>query len=104
MSRRLFSKGAIGLAGASVVGNSINGLAAENAEHLPASLLTPADEFYTVARGNPKPHTLTGQAQVDARLTPESWRLEITADPFVDTPDIKVPALVEKPRGRSDHH
>lgn len=43
-------------------------------------LLTPADKFRDVSRGNPKPHTLMGEALVAAKLTPETWRLEITAD------------------------
>jgi DMSO/TMAO reductase YedYZ molybdopterin-dependent catalytic subunit len=42
--------------------------------------LTPADKFRDVSRGNPKPHTLMGDALVAAKLTPETWRLEITAD------------------------
>src|SRR6185312_9036253 len=33
-----------------------------------------------VSRGKPKPHTLKGDALVQARLTPETWRLEITTD------------------------
>src|SRR5262245_3517094 len=32
------------------------------------------------ARGNPGPHTLKGEEQEKARLTPETWRLEIVAD------------------------
>ena len=43
-------------------------------------LLTPADKFRDVSRGNPKPHTLKGDALAQAKLTPETWRLEITAD------------------------
>jgi len=46
----------------------------------PRPLLTPAEKFRDVSRGNPKPYTLTGEALVRARLTPETWRLEITAD------------------------
>src|SRR5689334_23257498 len=46
----------------------------------PRPFLTPSDKFRDVSRGNPKPHTLKGDALVQARLTPESWRLEITAD------------------------
>ena len=42
--------------------------------------LTPADKFRDVSRGNPKPHTLMGEALVAAKLTPETWRLEITVD------------------------
>jgi DMSO/TMAO reductase YedYZ molybdopterin-dependent catalytic subunit len=59
--------------------------------------LTPAKEFRTVARGNPKPHTLTGDALVKARMTPETWRLEITADADVDPPHVKVPAQIDRP-------
>jgi DMSO/TMAO reductase YedYZ molybdopterin-dependent catalytic subunit len=33
-----------------------------------------------VSRGNPKPYALVGDELVQARLTPETWRLEITAD------------------------
>src|SRR4051812_16979450 len=45
-------------------------------------LLTKADDFADVSRGKPKPFTLTGDALIEARLTPETWRLEIVADPF----------------------
>ncbi len=60
-------------------------------------ILTPGDNFQDVSRGNPKPYSLTGAAQAEARLTPETWRLEITADPFVEEPHTKVPATLEKP-------
>ena len=68
----------------------------------PFPLLTPAEDFYTVARGNPKPHSLTGQALADARMTPETWRLEITADPFVEEPHIKLAAKVDMPLTLAD--
>jgi DMSO/TMAO reductase YedYZ molybdopterin-dependent catalytic subunit len=42
--------------------------------------LTNPPEFQDVSRGNPRPHTLTGEALVRARLTPETWRLEIVSD------------------------
>lgn len=42
--------------------------------------LTNAESFRDVSRGNPKPFTLKGEALVKARLTPESWRLEIVSD------------------------
>jgi DMSO/TMAO reductase YedYZ molybdopterin-dependent catalytic subunit len=51
-------------------------------------LLTNASDFVDVSRGNPKPFTLKGDALVKARLTPESWRLEIVGDPS---------AQIEKP-------
>jgi DMSO/TMAO reductase YedYZ molybdopterin-dependent catalytic subunit len=47
----------------------------------PRAFLTPADDFTDVSRGKPVPHTLEGQALIDARLTPETWRLEIDAEP-----------------------
>ena len=42
-------------------------------------LLTNADAFRDVSRGNPKPFTLKGEELVKARLTPSTWRLEILA-------------------------
>jgi len=56
---------------------TLSGPAGSNQLH---PLLTPADKFRDVSRGKPKPYTLTGDALVQARLTPETWRLEITAD------------------------
>lgn len=42
--------------------------------------LTNPPEFRDVSRGNPKPFTLKGEELDKARLTPETWRLEIVAD------------------------
>ena len=42
--------------------------------------LTPANDFFDVSRGNPRPSTLKGEALARARLTPDSWRLEIVGD------------------------
>jgi DMSO/TMAO reductase YedYZ molybdopterin-dependent catalytic subunit len=42
--------------------------------------LTDAADFVDVSRGNPKPFTLKGEALAKARLTPETWRLEIVGD------------------------
>lgn len=44
------------------------------------TFLTDARDFADVSRGNPKPHSLKGDALVKARLTKESWRLEIVAE------------------------
>lgn len=46
----------------------------------PRKFLTEANDFRDVSRGNPKPHSLKGDALVKARLTPETWRLEIVSD------------------------
>jgi DMSO/TMAO reductase YedYZ molybdopterin-dependent catalytic subunit len=73
--------------------------AAQPAPAPPALLpfLTRDADFYELSRGTPKPHTLSGEAQAAARLTPATWRCEITADPFVEEPHTKVPAKIEKP-------
>src|SRR5437879_6343718 len=42
--------------------------------------LTNPPEFQDVSRGNPRPHALKGEQLVRARLTPETWRLEIVSD------------------------
>src|SRR5437588_12757560 len=46
----------------------------------PRPFLTNPTEFRDVSRGNPRPHTLKGDALVAARLTPATWRLEIVSD------------------------
>jgi DMSO/TMAO reductase YedYZ molybdopterin-dependent catalytic subunit len=42
--------------------------------------LTSPANFVNVSRGNPQVHTLTGDALIQARLTPATWRLEIMSD------------------------
>jgi DMSO/TMAO reductase YedYZ molybdopterin-dependent catalytic subunit len=42
--------------------------------------LTSSEAFRDVSRGNPKPFTLKGEALLQARLTAETWRLEIVSD------------------------
>lgn len=46
----------------------------------PRTFLTPGKDFADVSRGDPIPHKLTGEALVKARLTPETWRLEIDTE------------------------
>jgi DMSO/TMAO reductase YedYZ molybdopterin-dependent catalytic subunit len=55
--------------------------------------LTKPAEFRDVSRGNPKPHSLQGEALIKARLTPETWRLEIVSDGSTQ---------IEKPRKLDD--
>ena len=64
-------------------------------------LLTPAAQFRDVSRGTPRPHSLTGDALAAARLTPETWRLEITADAAAN-PAIKEPAGLGTPLTLAD--
>jgi DMSO/TMAO reductase YedYZ molybdopterin-dependent catalytic subunit len=44
------------------------------------TFLTVPSQFRDVSRGNPRPHTLKGDDLVRARLTPETWRLEVLAE------------------------
>lgn len=46
----------------------------------PRTFLTPGADFGNVSRGNPLPYTLEPDALVKARLTSETWRLEIVAE------------------------
>ncbi len=66
--------------------------------------LTDPEAFRDVSRGNPRPHTLKGDDLVKARLTPETWRLEIVSDGsskldrprrLEDNSAIALPALLE---------
>src|SRR5947208_8206145 len=46
----------------------------------PRTFLTPSKDFGDVSRGDPLPYTLKPNALVKARLTPETWRLEVAAE------------------------
>ena len=59
----------------------------------PRTYLTNPPGFVDVSRGNPRPHTLKGDALVAARLTPETWRLEIVSD---GTTEIATPLTIDK--------
>ena len=99
LTRRDFVRATSALAATVLVGEiagSAPAAAATSASApAPHPLLTKAADFQDVSRGTPKPHSLTGDALVQARLTPETWRLEITADPFVSDL-VKEPATLGK--------
>jgi Oxidoreductase molybdopterin binding domain len=108
VSRRNFIKvGSLGAAATSVEAGHLMGQTVSNdansaisAEKLVASKLksfiTPLNKFVDVSRGDPKPHQLSDEQRIEAGLTQETWKLEITADPFVELPHTKVPAIIEK--------
>src|SRR5688572_25503299 len=103
VTRRDFLSATSSLATAALAGASPGkALAAQSSSAPPRAgfsrhpLLTPADKFRDVSRGNPKPHTLRGEALVQARLTPETWRLEIISDE-TPHPDIQERASIGKP-------
>src|SRR5687767_7923766 len=56
------------------------------------TFLTNPGEFRDVSRGNPRPHSLQGDDLVRARLTPETWRLEIVSD---GTAQLQTPRTLE---------
>ncbi|MBI4622382.1 MAG: molybdopterin-dependent oxidoreductase [Verrucomicrobia bacterium] len=64
--------------------------------------ITPDDQFIDVSRGNPMPHALPLAALAEAGLTADTWRLQITADPFVEYPHTKIPATLSAPRTLAD--
>lgn len=80
--RQFLATTVAGLAATATTGRLVRAAAppASAAAPKPHSFLTPALDFEDVSRGNPKPHTLVGDALIEARLTPETWRLEIVAD------------------------
>jgi DMSO/TMAO reductase YedYZ molybdopterin-dependent catalytic subunit len=57
------------------------------------TFLTNPPQFRDVSRGNPRPHTLTGDRLVQARLTPQTWRLEIVSD---GSTEIQTPRTLER--------
>jgi DMSO/TMAO reductase YedYZ molybdopterin-dependent catalytic subunit len=60
----------------------------------PRDFLTKPSDFNDVSRGTPIPHTLQGDALIQARLTPETWTLEIVGEGKAE---------VEKPRKLADN-
>jgi DMSO/TMAO reductase YedYZ molybdopterin-dependent catalytic subunit len=66
--------------------------AANSRERAKRNFLTHAGDFEDVSRGQPVPHTLKGDALVEAGLTPQSWRLEITGE---DKAELKKPMTLE---------
>jgi len=108
VSRRSFIKASsIGAAASSVEASrligqdaTINVSSTAKPEKLVASKLkpfiTPDDNFVDVSRGDPKPHQLPIDKLTEEGLVQETWKLEITGDPFVELPHTKVPTSIEK--------
>lgn len=99
ISRRAFVERAT-LVGSVAAAGTVPMRAAPNqhvATDVGRSFLTRAGEFYDVSRGDPKPHTLHGAALAEAGLTPETWRLDVAADPTTAPPEVQLAAETEKP-------
>ena len=87
----------MGIGGIVAIPTSTGAVAVE-AQEPTRSVLTPAEKFGNVARGNPVPHTLRGDALIQAHLTPETWRLEIVAEggaKIAQPVTLDFPALME---------
>lgn len=102
-ANRVMASATIALGASSLSSNSASGQTekvspqiTEESFQVSRAYLTPAGEFRDVSRGNPKPHSLTGEALRDAKLTDDTWRLEISADETVDEV-IKLPAKIAQP-------
>ena len=108
LSRRNFVRATSALAATALAGKLAGNAPSANAQNAapaaaaartsaptPRPLLTKAADFQDVSRGNPKPHTLTGEALAQARLTAETWRLEIVTDTFTNDV-VKEPASLGK--------
>ena len=73
------SSGEAAVAGGPALGAAVDGDAVAGSSST-SPFLTDAHEFVDVSRGNPRPSTLRGEALAKARLTPQTWRLEIVGD------------------------
>lgn len=56
----------------------------------------PSDHWGTVTRGKPAAHLLSPTQLIHARLTHETWRLDVDADPYTEPPHVRVPAEIER--------
>jgi hypothetical protein len=101
LSRREFVRTGTALAATALTASLPTVAAEAPGAPAPKPFLTPADQFRDVSRGTPKPHSLKGEALVQAKLTPETWRLEITAD-TTPNPAIKEVAGLSTPLTLAD--
>ncbi|MCX6380370.1 MAG: molybdopterin-dependent oxidoreductase [Armatimonadetes bacterium] len=74
-----------GLGGAAAIANTSE-IATIDAPPPVRGVLTPADRFIDVSRGTPVPHSLPGEALINARLTPDTWRLEVVGEGGANVP------------------
>jgi hypothetical protein len=102
LSRREFVRTTSLAAAALAAGTISSSLVSESvAPPAPHPLITQQDDYFDLSRGTPKPHTLTGKALIQARMTPETWRCEVVADPFTNHV-VKEPASLTKPLTLAD--
>jgi len=100
VTRRYFLKlgaaGTAGLAASSLWAKNADGdrLLAEAVAQL--EYLTPEAKFAGGGRGNPPPYKLTPEQRREAGLHPDTWQLEVVADP---TSDVKIESPLSKELG-----
>lgn len=85
-SRRELLKRSVGGVTALVGTPEIASANTQESGQLVREVLTPAEKFFDVARGNPVPHTLRGEGLLKARLTPDTWRLEVIGEGGANVP------------------
>ncbi len=87
LTRRFFlGLGAVGIAGLSRLASAAETAPSPALAEAVAGLsyLTPLDKFKMYGRGNPPPHDLSPEKRREVGLDPETWRLEVVADPDSD--------------------
>ena len=88
VSRRFFLQlGAVGAAALSV--GSLRAAGSEGEDALAEAIrqleyLTRSEEFKIVSRGNPRPDQLPPDKRLEVGLDPQTWQLEVVADPESD--------------------
>jgi len=85
LTRRYF----VGLGAAAMTGIALSRAAADLPPELAEAVgkleyLTPDARFKNVSRGTPPPPTLSPEARREAGMHPDTWRLEVIADPETD--------------------
>src|SRR5207248_247422 len=103
LDRRDFMRAVGGATALAAAGGAVEGVSAQGQTPQPPTpppaaasernYLTNPPQFVDVSRGNPRPHTLKGDALAQARLTPQTWRLEIVSD---GTAEIATPRTIAK--------
>ena len=101
LSRRAFVRQTAALAATAMAG-TWDGHGEEVSPSSQHPFFTPGKDFADVSRGDPKPHKLSPADMASAGLTADTWRLEITADPLVEEPFIKLPATLQHSRTIAD--
>ena len=98
LSRRFFVQ--LGIAGTALLGLSPRRVVGDEADDVLAAAvarleyLTKVEHFQIVSRGKPRPDKLPPEKRREVGLDPQTWKLEVVADPASDA-EIEHPMTVE---------